>query len=225
MASSRPASGERGPPPGEALAFAERRCEPYSKVAEEYGYCLYMSVSEIQDAADAKALCDQAFGWSSRCVHAWVAVRLEDRQRWSDETLLDLCGTNQDCAFETLDFRPADDILVQLRRCEQYASKYEEDCAGHSLQRWWMNGPSAEEVSRVLSNDSPYDEKVGSYAAAAVVCSKVGSCEGLSAKKRSCEVGVADLQAHPERCAGSVKAPGAGARGAPQGPPLRSPLR
>lgn len=201
------------------------QCEKYVGQADEYGYCVFSTSPAIRDAEAARSWCKKAGDWEERCLHSWVSARLRDRAQWSDETLLGMCRGIPDCAFEILDFRPHSDILVQLNRCGLFAEEYGQDCGRHSLQRWWKANPDAPEIARVMSTPSPFDQIVGSYAAASVYCLKVGSCEGLPDRQHYCEAGVAHLVDPPERCGQVLKGLADGGVGPATGPLRQSALR
>ena len=110
-------------------------CRKYAEKPDSYGYCIYNMAGGFQTRKDIDTFCPQAGTWEMECRHSWVAGKMHDK-KYDTEDLLKDCGENPDCTFELVDFRPADDVLVQLSRCKKYVRKHIRDCVGHAMQRW-----------------------------------------------------------------------------------------
>ena len=163
------------------------QCDGYRSMADTYGYCLYKFAGGLPDEAAVERVCGMAGDWEDECRHAWVAGRMNPDSPFSTEALLRVCGENPDCAFELLDFRPADLVDDQLARCRDHAGRHASDCTGHAMQRWWLRGVDTDEVARVASMRTDFPRKVGFYLAVSVQCDEVGSCEGDPAVQDACE--------------------------------------
>lgn len=133
----------------------------------------------------------------------------------SMEVLLEVCGANADCAFELLDFRPSNEVTVQMKRCAQHTAQHADDCTSHALQRWYHTKPTAADVDRVAAFETPYFDKLGYWVGAAVQCQQVGSCpEGEQAGK-FCRHAVETFTRVPKSCPASSKQPMPHNRGRP----------
>jgi hypothetical protein len=175
-------------------------CESYHYMEDTYGYCLYKMSGAFQSLEEVELWCGQAGQWEGQCRHAFVAGRMHNAQ-WALEDLLKACGKgNPDCAFEVLDFRPSDDVLVQVKRCEEWTERHQADCVGHAAQRWWLASPAADDLSRVGLGAAAYPDKFGYYMAARVACDKVGACDGEASVKQFCENTVATFTREPTKC-------------------------
>lgn len=184
------------------------QCDNYRTVpGDTFGYCLYKVAGGLPDIASVNRVCALADDWADECRHAWVAGKMNADSAYSMEALLELCGDNADCAFELLDFRPAELVDDQLERCRLYAGKHAADCTGHAMQRWKLAGVDAEEVARVVALPTAFPRKVGFWAAVSVQCDGVGTCEGNGAVQAACEGQVEAFTRKPQTCPGNVKAP------------------
>ena len=175
-------------------------CRKYMDLPDSYGYCIYNMSGGFQSRKDIETFCPQAGSWEMECRHAWVAGKMHDKENYTIEELLQDCGENPDCTFELIDFRPADDVLVQLDRCKKYVRKHVRDCFGHAMQRWWFNRPDKEEVARVMERSSVVPDRVAYYVAASVECAKIGTCEGENYLKQLCQKNVLHFQKNPTKC-------------------------
>lgn len=190
----------------EASGIAQ--CDNYRTMpGDAYGYCLYKVAGGLPDVASVERVCGLAESWEDECRHAWVAGKMNEDSPYDMETLLGVCGDNADCAFELLDFRPADLIDTQLERCRLYAREHADNCTGHAMQRWWHAGVDAEEVARVAAMPTAFPRKVGFWIAASVQCDGVGSCEGNAAVQAACEGQSEAFSRKPHSCPSKTKAP------------------
>lgn len=176
-------------------------CDVYRGVPEAYGFCLYKRAGGFPSPEDVERICPLAGDWADECRHSWVAGRMSPDSGYEMEQLLDICGRNADCTFELLDFRPVDEIELQLERCRLYAMRHAPNCTGHAMQRWWMEEqPDAEEVARVASLPSAYPRKVAFWIAVSAQCYDVGSCEGDAGVQAACEAQSSSFERKPENC-------------------------
>ena len=182
-------------------------CDNYRAIPETYGYCLYKVAGGLPDIEAVNRVCDLAGDWEEECRHAWVAGKMNAGSAYTMDALLGVCGDNEDCAFELLDFRPAELIDDQLDRCRQYAGRHAADCAGHAMQRWKLAGVDAEEVARVAAMPTHFPRKVGFWLAVSVQCDAVGSCEGNDVVQAACEGQVEALVRKPHSCPSDTKTP------------------
>jgi hypothetical protein len=183
------------------------QCDVYRGVPEAYGFCLYKFSGGFPNPEDVARICPLAGEWADDCRHSWVAGRMSPDSGYEIEQLLEICGSNADCTFELLDFRPAAEIDLQLERCRLYAMQHAPNCTGHAMQRWWLEEkPDAEEIARVASLPSAYPRKVGFWIAASVECYDVGTCEGSPAVQAACEGQATSFARKPENCPSKEKA-------------------
>ena len=175
-------------------------CRQYVDTPDTYGYCIYNMSGGFQSRKDIETFCPQAGNWELECRHAWVAGKMHDRDNYTTEDLLQDCGENPDCTFELVDFRPADDVLVQLDRCNKYVRKHVRDCFGHAMQRWWFSRPDKEEVARVMAKSSTVPDRVAYYVAASVECAKIGTCDGEKFLTQLCKKNVLHFKKNPTKC-------------------------
>lgn len=166
-------------------------CTSYASNQNIYGYCLYKQVQHIQKIEDVNTHCKHAFDWKSDCTQSWVMSNVD---HYSLESLMQVCDHHADCAFELLDAKPNDDVLVQMDLCVQYTPKYRNDCIHHAMQRWYFEWPDATEMKRVASKPSPAPEQTGLYLGARVGCDNVGHCTGLTEVKQICEKYVQEFE-------------------------------
>ena len=166
-------------------------CLDYVTDAETYGYCVYKNAATLPDIGSVNTYCPQAGSWQDDCKQTWV---MEHKDAHPLETLMEVCAQNADCAFELLDSKPHDDVLVQVELCIRHADRYRHDCVMHAIQRWYFTWPDAEEVSRVAQERNPFPEQVGTYIGARVACDGVGTCDGETENKRMCEKYVVEYE-------------------------------
>jgi hypothetical protein len=159
-------------------------CQEYAHDLKGYGYCVYQNAKDLPDAEGVDRHCSQAGEWQDGCRQAWAVTQVDKRPL---EELFRICGSNADCSFEILDTKSHDDVLVQIKRCKQFAGHYAQDCVMHASQRWYFDWPSAEEVARVAQRKTPFPEQVGMYIGARVACDGVGTCDGEKEIQRMCE--------------------------------------
>lgn len=203
-----PSAGDPGGATVERAASGIPQCDNYRTMpGDAYGYCLYKIAGGLPDVPSVERVCGLAEEWEDECRHAWVAGKMNEDSPYDMQTLLDLCGTNADCAFELLDFRPAERIDDQLERCRLHAGKHAADCTGHAMQRWWHQGVDADEVARVAALPTAFPRKIGFWIAASVQCGGVGTCEGNEAVKAACEGQVESFTRKPNQCPSTTKAP------------------
>ena len=179
----------------------------YAGDASVYGFCLSKHAGGLPTLKDMEEVCLKAGEWERDCRHGWVSGRMNALDDFSTEELLGACGENPDCTFELLDFRPASEPLTQLSLCTQYAGRYGRDCAGHAIQRWWLNDPDEEEVLRVTSTPTPYPDKVGYWIGVNVQCYGKGTCAGEPHFMSNCEKAVENFERKPDRCPARTKTP------------------
>jgi hypothetical protein len=209
------ASVDTGGPPGADAAglgvlmpaSGIPQCDGYRAIPDTYGYCLYKLAGGLPDIDSVNRICALAGDWEGECRHAWVAGKMNADSPYAMDELLEVCGENDDCAFELLDFRPADLVDDQLERCRLHAGKHADNCTGHAMQRWKLRGVDAEEVARVAAMPTAFPRKVGFWIAASVQCDGVGTCEGNGAVQAACEGQSESFTRKPERCPANVKAP------------------
>ena len=184
------------------------QCDNYRTMpGDAFGYCLYKVAGGLPDVASVERVCGLAEEWEDECRHAWVAGKMNEDSAYDMDTLLGVCGENADCAFELLDFRPAELIDTQLERCRLHAREHADNCTGHAMQRWLLAGVDAEEVARVAAMPSAFPRKVGFWVAASVQCDGVGSCEGNPAVQAACEGQAEAFRRKPHACPAKTKAP------------------
>jgi len=183
------------------------QCDGYRAIPETYGYCLYKVAGGLPDVASVNRVCDLAGDWEDECRHAWVAGKMNAASPYAMDTLLEVCGDNADCAFELLDFRPAELIDDQLERCRLHAGVHADNCTGHAMQRWKLQGVDAAEVARVAAMPTAFPRKVGFWVAVSVQCDGVGTCAGNGAVQGACEGQVEAFTRKPQTCPANVKAP------------------
>jgi hypothetical protein len=183
------------------------QCAPYAGNDSVYGFCLAKYAGGIPTLEDMLRVCGEAGEWELDCRHGWVSGRMNAVDEFSTEELLGACGQNPDCTFELLDFRPADEPLTQLNLCTQYAGKYARDCAGHAIQRWWLEDPDEEEVNRIAFTPTPYPDKVGYWLGVNVQCYSQGACVGDPHFVLNCEKAVENFSRNPDRCPARTKTP------------------
>jgi hypothetical protein len=200
---------------------ADGACGSYRELPDVYQYCLAQAVRAVRTLPEMERLCAQSGTWEKDCRHAWVHDRMRADSGFDTTTLAAACGAGTDCAFELLDFRPASDVLEQVRLCTVYAAKYRDHCVGHAFQRWWQASPDAAEHARVgaAPMEHAVAEKAGYWLAANVACSGVGACEPASAEvARACQRTLPQF-------AGRTGCPAATRPGGPVNPPLPGPAR
>jgi hypothetical protein len=185
-------------------------CAKYANMEEAYGYCLYKFSGGFRSREDVERFCSQGGEWELECRHAWVSGRMQPNSGLSTTELLEACGENPDCTFELLDFRPNDDILVQIDLCSRFVKRHIRDCVGHAMQRWWYTKPDAEEVARVMGKTAPVPDRVSFYTAASVECKGVGSCDGEKYLERLCLKNVRHFEQNPDACPPQHEKPMAG---------------
>ena len=184
------------------------QCDNYRTMpGDAFGYCLYKVAGGLPDVASVERVCALAEEWEEECRHAWVAGKMNEDSPYDMDTLLGVCGENADCAFELLDFRPAERIDTQLERCRLFAMEHADNCTGHAMQRWLLAGVDAEEVARVAAMPSAFPRKVGFWVAASVQCDGIGTCEGNAAVQAACEGQVEAFSRKPHACPSKTKAP------------------
>lgn len=184
------------------------QCDRYAELdGDLYGYCIYKYAGGIPTVAAVDIYCPKAGRWDTDCRHSWVAGRMAESSGVDMELLLKVCGDNPDCTFELLDFRPADDVVVQMRRCLEYTGKHADDCSSHALQRWYHTQPDAEEVARVVAFPTPYHDKMGYWVGAAVQCQGQGACPDNQQAGTFCRNAVENFAQAPTSCPASTKQP------------------
>ena len=166
-------------------------CLDYVTDADTYGYCVYKQAATLADIESVHTYCPQSGSWQEDCQQTWV---IEHKEAYPLETLMNVCGQNADCAFELLDSKPHEDVLMQVELCIRHAGRYRHDCVMHAIQRWYFTWPDAEEVSRVAHKRNPFPEQVGTYIGARVACDGVGTCAGETENKRMCEKYVVEYE-------------------------------
>ncbi|MBM74003.1 MAG: hypothetical protein CMK59_01275 [Proteobacteria bacterium] len=174
-------------------------CAQYSDIAEAYGYCVYKHSGGFRTIDEIELFCSAAGSWEPECRHAWVSGRMQ-KQDFSTQELIKACGSNPDCTFELIDFRPDPDILVQADLCTRHVRKHIRDCVGHAVQRWWMQEPDEEEIARVLAQPTSVPDKFAYYIAALIQCDGVGSCSGEPYVTRLCLKNVKAFKKDPQSC-------------------------
>jgi hypothetical protein len=160
--------------------------------------------------------CGRAGKWEDDCRHAWVAGRMSKSSGISMEDLLVVCGSNADCAFELLDFRPSNEVTVQMERCEKYAGQHVGDCTRHAMQRWYYTKPTARDLVRVSEFPSGHHDKVGYWLAAVVACQGVGECPNDDKAGKFCASTAATFERVPSGCPAATKQPLPHNRGRPK---------
>jgi hypothetical protein len=196
------ANGEPPPGPGGGLP----QCKIYENT-EVYGYCVTKSAGGFRTVEDVERLCATAGDWEEECRHAWVAGRMHADSGVSTDVLLEVCGANDDCRFELLDFRPEDDVLIQMDLCRKHAGKHAPDCVGHAMQRWWQAGVDQAEIDRVAAAPTPYPNKVGFWIGVSVGCYGIGACPDDGQTGDFCRSTVENLSRNKNRCPTRSKKP------------------
>jgi hypothetical protein len=141
---------ERAPTASRRVSEALDACEGYRTAGPEpYGRCLTGHAGRLVAVEELEDLCGRAGIAEGACRDAWVGPR---RQAGSLplETQLRACGTNSDCALQSLERLPSPDIHLQLQRCRTFVPDHVDYCLGHALRRWVRTNPDAQQASSVL---------------------------------------------------------------------------
>jgi hypothetical protein len=186
-------------------AFPHSTCREYSVGVTAFEFCLYKNSETVRSVDKVKEYCGWAGNWESQCIYNWVVSRTAWGSGVETEDLLELCGSIKDCAFRVVDYRPAEDILETLRRCETYVSKNNDACALHAMVKWWMADPTAEEVHRLMQETHEPSRNMGFYLAVRVHCEGVGECRGSDLMQRRCLEVSRDLADGNRSCPTKVK--------------------
>ena len=149
------------PAPAPTLA---PRCAQYWGHTDIYGYCLSTLSGGFPRAEDALELCALAGRWQARCRAAWVEARLQPTSGVAAQTLLMVCGADEDCRLDVLDLRADPSLPAQLARCSALAGSNAPHCVGHAVQRWRAGGPGAAELATILALDTPLAAWLGARA-------------------------------------------------------------
>ena len=184
-----------------------------------YGYCVYKYAGGFESVEALTIQCGRAGKWESDCRHAWVAGRMDKKSGVSMEALLEVCGDNADCSFELLDFRPSNEVTVQMDRCTDHAGEHAGDCIRHAMQRWYYTKPSEADVQRIGGYQTLHSDKVGYWLAAVVQCQGVGVCpEGDTNNKNGevCRNTAGSFERVPTSCPKGNKQPLPHNRGRPK---------
>lgn len=188
--------GEPPPPlPGELFA-----CGKYHRLPNALGYCIASHAERLRSLEEVESTCPLAGDWEGECRRAWVSGQRNPTSRYSTEQLIAACGANADCAFELIDFRPADSIDEQIGRCTQHTGEYKNDCVVHTMERWWRARPEPEEVARVAALHTIYPQQLGYYVGAAVACQGVSTCFGDPEVEAACKRSVEQFRQDPGTC-------------------------
>lgn len=124
------------------------------------------------------------------------------------EDLMSVCADNPDCTFEVLDFRPSNEVTVQMDRCVKWAGRFAADCVSHAMQRWYLTQPAADDVARVARVQTRYPDKVGYWVAASVQCRQVGQCpQDTHYLDNHCLHNVDTFARNPRSCPADKKQP------------------
>lgn len=205
---------------GAAVDAGVPACAAYLSHAETYGYCLYKQAAELPDAAAVERVCSAAGSWEAACRHAFVARWMRPESGFSTEQLLSVCKGGADCAFELLDFRPLDDTVAQVARCEAHTGPFVGHCVGHALQRWYFTEPDAAGVEAMLALPTAQERPVAFFVGAVVACRGIGACGGAPARAAACETAVEAFRDNPLSCPRDTRRPlGAGSGPGPDGAP------
>jgi len=132
------------------------------------------------------------------------------------EDLLEVCDSNADCSFELLDFRPSNEVTVQMDRCNKHAGKHAGDCTRHAMQRWFYTKPTAQDLARVAQFETDHFDKVGYWLAAVVACQGVGECPDDDRAGKFCVSTAATFERVPTGCPAATKQPLPHNRGRPK---------
>jgi hypothetical protein len=173
-------------------------CAPYGDVESLWEYCGLRELEALDSATEADAYCGGLGSWEGLCRTTWISSRLQPDSGVSREELLRVCAGAPDCAFEVLDWRPADDVLDQLEFCREHSAGQREDCAVHALERWAAGRPDAAERARIVAASTSYPKWVGEYLGVAIGCGGEGSCAGSPEVVRWCEFRLQRLE--PVHC-------------------------
>ena len=172
-----------------------------------YGYCIYKYAGGFETIEQVNLQCGKAGTWENDCRHAWVAGRMNASSGVPMDTLLEVCATNADCAFELLDFRPSNEVTVQIKRCNKHAGEHAGNCIRHAMQRWYYTKPSASEVKRIAELPTNHPDKVGYWVAAIAQCQGVGECPQGTALGNRCQNTVDNFERVPSGCPAATKQP------------------
>jgi hypothetical protein len=181
-----------------------------------YGYCIYKYAGGFETIEQINVQCGRAGKWEDDCRHSWVAGRMNKSSGVSMETLLEVCATNADCAFELLDFRPSNEVTVQISRCNDHAGKHAGNCIRHAMQRWYYTKPTANDVERIGALPTNHPDKVGYWLAAIVQCQGVGECPESEEVGAQCRSTVDNFSRVPKGCPAATKQPLPHNRGRPK---------
>jgi hypothetical protein len=181
-----------------------------------YGYCVYKYAGGFTSIEQVDIQCGRAGKWEDDCRHAWVAGRMAKSSGVAMETLLEVCADNADCAFELLDFRPSNEVTVQMQRCNDHAGEHAGDCTRHAMQRWYYTKPNEKEVLRIGEFATPHFDKVGYWLAAVVACQGTGQCPENDKSGKFCTSTVATFERTPTACPKAEKQPLPHNRGRPK---------
>jgi len=171
-------------------------------------------VAHLSSSEDAAAHCALAGDGEGLCRHRWVSIQRANLTTHSTELLLEFCGSDTECAFELLEFRADSDMETQIALCQAHTGPYLEDCVGHAVQAWWLQGLDEETFKAGAVLDLPFPEKMGYFLAASVVCSEpsVGSCDWAHENvEPHCRHHSEAMTRKPETCPSTEKTPMHGA--------------
>gem|GEM_PF-1228985 len=192
------------------------QCARYQdKDPDLYGYCIYKYAGGFPTIEDVNDQCSKAGKWEADCRHAWVAGRMARSSGVDMDTLLGVCADNADCAFELLDFRPSNEVTVQMKRCLKHTGPHADDCTSHAMQRWYLTKPTAKDVAFVLEFETPYFDKVGYWVGAVVQCQGKGACPDGEQTGKFCRHAVETFERVPQSCPKDTKQPLPHNRGRP----------
>ena len=184
------------------------QCARYeSEDPDLYGYCIYKYAGGFETVEQVNRLCGLAGKWENDCRHAWVAGRMNVSSGVDMDLLLEVCATNADCAFELLDFRPSNEVSVQIKRCNTHAGIHAGNCIRHAMQRWYYTKPSEAEVARVAAMPTSHPDKVGYWVAAMVQCQGVGECPEGTTLGNQCRSTAENFERVPAGCPAATKQP------------------
>ena len=150
--------------------------------------------------SDLKSLCSLAGEWEGDCIYNWVTTKIAPDSGFGTIELVELCGDIPDCAFRVIDYRPEKDVIKQLKTCKKYVPKLFEDCSMHAMVNWWASEPSAQEVKRLLAEETDLGFSYAYYIAVRVYCDGVGECSGSRAQYQHCVNKVQGFKQGKQRC-------------------------
>ncbi len=180
-------------------------CDDYRDDPMVQGACWVDQAGLSTAGSTADAVCGQAGPLEPDCRRTWVTTRSAPTSGWETEDLLMACRASNardsaDCALAVLDARPSQVVEEQLRLCETWTGAIAEDCAIHTLERWWKDSPSGPGVDAMMRL-TRFPQIRGRYGGTVIACSGRGTCSGTEETRGACREAVKAVSERPSICA------------------------